>query len=529
MDLQRYAKEIAKTEAIWYLGKFYNDTMIHNKCPEKIITEHGYTNCDIINTSSTDPIWLARPIYGYAVPVVTLISLLTNSMAILILSNKTLRTPTNHILLTMATSELCTAFSSMPWVLYYYTFGGYLNDLKYGMPPFWCKYHSHIWKTIPTLFHTNAIWLTVYLAVQRYIYVCLSHSAQTYCTLKKTKITVWLIFLASVISVLPSLIFEDSISYEFQPGRYFCLKVYSELIEVMGVGNFMILSISARVIFVHVMPCIVIIIFTAKLFWAISKQEKKRSICMPTALKKLSTYSQSANQNTALLMTLQNKNNNSRLMQTSTRLLIVVISIFLIIEVPLAFIFMLHVIIVVYQVKADPFWNYINCLLIIRNFLIIFTYPINFAIYFGMSSSFKQIFKETFFGKYFKKKSISNNMTDLSSKNRKNGRSLANSHSACTPKLCHNQEICYDNNNKPKDNANIYLDVNGTYKKSPIKYRNSFRTDRRNKEYSSVQHEKRLSIPIVLQNDSNDDENIITILNNVPSSISMKAIVHQSI
>lgn len=276
MDIQRYAREIAKTEALYHLGIFYNETLINNKCPEKIIFENGYKNCDVINTSLTDPVWLAKPIYGYAVPIVTLISLLTNSMAILILTNKTLRTPTNHILLTMATSELCTAFSSMPWVFYYYTFGGYKNDLKYGMPPFWCKYHPHIWKTIPTLFHTNAIWLTVYLAVQRYFYVCLSYKAHIYFTLRKTKIIVWLIFLASVISVMPSVFTEENISYEFRPGRYFCLKVYSDFVEMMGIGNFMILSISTRVILVHVMPCIIIIIFTAKLFWTINKQKKKK-------------------------------------------------------------------------------------------------------------------------------------------------------------------------------------------------------------------------------------------------------------
>ncbi|CEF59966.1 G-protein coupled receptor [Strongyloides ratti] len=504
MDIQRYAKEIAKTEAIYYLGIFYNETLLNNKCPEKIIFENGYKNCDVINTSLTDPVWLAKPIYGYAVPIVTFISLLTNSMAILILTNKTLRTPTNHILLTMATSELCTAFSSMPWVLYYYTFDGYKNDLKYGMPPFWCKYHPHIWKTIPTLFHTNAIWLTVYLAVQRYFYVCLAYKAQTYCTLKKTKIVVWLIFVASTLSVMPSVFTEENISYEFRPGRYFCLKVYSDFVEMMGIGNFMILSISSRVILVHVMPCIIIIIFTAKLFWTINKQEKKRSACMPTAYKKLSTYSQSRNQNNALLMTLQNKNNNNyRLMQTSTRLLVVVITIFMIIEIPLAFIFMLHVIIVVYQVEIDPFWSYINCLLIIRNFLIIFTYPINFAIYFGMSSSFKEIFKERYFRRYFKKKNVSNNMTNLSSKNRKFGRSLANSHSQCTPKSNIIKEKCLDFDKKLCGSV-AYLDVNDNHRRSSIKYRNSLRKEKINNEFLNISH-KRLSVPTDFELSKNED------------------------
>uniref|UniRef100_A0A183G058 PGAP2 factor n=1 Tax=Heligmosomoides polygyrus TaxID=6339 RepID=A0A183G058_HELPZ len=63
--------------------------------------------------------------------------------------------------------------SSCPWFLYYYTFGGLYDDQEHGLPDFWCKTHPYFAVHLPTIFHTAAIWLTVYLAIQRYIYVCL--------------------------------------------------------------------------------------------------------------------------------------------------------------------------------------------------------------------------------------------------------------------------------------------------------------------------------------------------------------------
>uniref|UniRef100_A0A0K0D1U2 G_PROTEIN_RECEP_F1_2 domain-containing protein n=1 Tax=Angiostrongylus cantonensis TaxID=6313 RepID=A0A0K0D1U2_ANGCA len=119
----------------------------------------------------SQPPWLARPLYGLAAPAIILVTLVTNSLVIVVLSNRNLRTPTNHILLSMAIAELMTGLSSCPWFLYYYTFGGLYEDQQHGLSDFWCRTHPYFAVYLPTIFHTTAIWLTVYLAIQRYIYV----------------------------------------------------------------------------------------------------------------------------------------------------------------------------------------------------------------------------------------------------------------------------------------------------------------------------------------------------------------------
>ncbi|KHJ93609.1 hypothetical protein OESDEN_06476 [Oesophagostomum dentatum] len=99
----------------------------------------------------SQPPWLARPLYGLAAPVIILVTLVTNSFIVVVLSNKNLRTPTNHILLSMAITELMTGLSSCPWFLYYYTFGGLYHDQEYGLPDFWCKTHPYFAVHFPTM------------------------------------------------------------------------------------------------------------------------------------------------------------------------------------------------------------------------------------------------------------------------------------------------------------------------------------------------------------------------------------------
>ncbi|CAD6185570.1 unnamed protein product [Caenorhabditis auriculariae] len=99
----------------------------------------------------SQPAWLARPVYGFAAPLIILVTLVTNTLVVVVLSHKNLRTPTNHILLAMAITELMTGLSSCPWFLYYYTFGGMYDDEKQGLSDFWCKVHPYFAVHLPTM------------------------------------------------------------------------------------------------------------------------------------------------------------------------------------------------------------------------------------------------------------------------------------------------------------------------------------------------------------------------------------------
>ena len=49
-------------------------------------------------------------------------------------------------------------------------------------------------ETLPQIFHTASIWLTLALAMQRYIYVCHALAARSWCTMIRTRKAVALIY-----------------------------------------------------------------------------------------------------------------------------------------------------------------------------------------------------------------------------------------------------------------------------------------------------------------------------------------------
>lgn len=68
--------------------------------------------------------------------------------------------------------------------------------------------------------------------------------------------------------------------------------------------------------------------------------------------------------------------------------------VFLLVEIPLAVVTILHII--SSSVKEILNYTIVNTLILFTNFFIIVSYPINFAIYCGMSRQFRETFRELF-------------------------------------------------------------------------------------------------------------------------------------
>jgi hypothetical protein len=83
--------------------------------------------------------------------------------------------------------------------------------------------------------------------------------------------------------------------------------------------------------------------------------------------------------------------------QSTTFMLIVVVTVFLIVEIPLGVVTSLHII-TQSNVFSAPVMDYsvANCLILCLNCAIAASHPIYFAIYCGMSRQFRQTFSELF-------------------------------------------------------------------------------------------------------------------------------------
>ncbi|XP_030745187.1 sex peptide receptor-like [Sitophilus oryzae] len=156
-----------------------------------------------------------------------------------------------------------------------------------------------------------------------------------------------------------------------------CVKTYAEWVKnFITIDGYFIFYYAFRLIFVHMLPCIALVTLNLLLFRALKQAQKRRDI---------------------LLSSKKNQKNECRKLRDSnctTLMLIVVVSVFLLVEIPLAVVTMLHII----SSSIIEFLDYsvANTLIIFTNFFIILSYPINFAIYCGMSRQFRETFKELF-------------------------------------------------------------------------------------------------------------------------------------
>jgi len=137
---------------------------------------------------------------GYLSPVVGLLTIVNNSLTCVVLLQRNMRTPTNVLLVALAVSDALTGIVPLPAFVTFYTTGRYRSWL---VPTTWCHAYPATTLHLPTVWHTTSIWLTVALAVQRYIYVGYPARAKSICTVGnavRAAIAVYVAALASQLS-----------------------------------------------------------------------------------------------------------------------------------------------------------------------------------------------------------------------------------------------------------------------------------------------------------------------------------------
>lgn len=117
-----------------------------------------------LNVTDEMPVKYARPMYGFVMPFLLLVTIVANTLIVVVLSKRHMRTPTNVVLMSMALSDMFTLLFPAPWLFYMYTLGNHYKPLS---PVESCYAWYAMNEVIPTMFHTASIWLTLALAVQR--------------------------------------------------------------------------------------------------------------------------------------------------------------------------------------------------------------------------------------------------------------------------------------------------------------------------------------------------------------------------
>ena len=343
-----------------------------------------------LNITNLMPIKHAQILNGYLMPFILVITIIANTLILLVLSKRHMRTPTNILLMSMALSDMFTLLIPSPWLFYAYTFDHHAQPLY---PLAACYAFRIMYEIIPNLFHTASIWLTLALALQRYIYICHPILARTWCTSQGiNKVVFWIFLLAGLHQAaqpFASIYVSRDIAWG---GRMVtvCEEIYSSWLCTITPNVYFSLYYWFRVIFVHVIPCTFLVFLNVLLCIALKRADLKKR---------------------KLLKDKKDRNEFKKLRDSNmtTLMLIVVVTVFLCVEIPLGVVTILHII----NNSMFEVLNYdiAQALILFTNFFIIVSYPVNFAIYCGMSREFRKTFTELFLRRNNNDKSFNSNAT----------------------------------------------------------------------------------------------------------------------
>jgi len=142
----------------------------------------------------------AVSINGFLMPLIAVVTLVNNALVLAILLRRQMLSPTNALLGALAVSDTLTSVCPTPCFVYFYTTGQrYLDWVPYS----WCFAYFCLTDYLPTVFHTASIWLTVSLAVQRYVNVCRpvdSALRRRLCSMRGVVFLVGVVYAAAVAS-----------------------------------------------------------------------------------------------------------------------------------------------------------------------------------------------------------------------------------------------------------------------------------------------------------------------------------------
>jgi hypothetical protein len=141
-----------------------------------------------------------RLYHGYVSLAICLSGIILNILNAFIWSRKRMKSSTNLILLTLSITDCVSLFLYLVYSSYMFIATG----------PSQLLYHSQPWMYVVIItfhefiaFHTTSSWLTISLAIFRYIKVCHPTSGKIWCNRKRAEIAIGIVFVMTAIATIP--------------------------------------------------------------------------------------------------------------------------------------------------------------------------------------------------------------------------------------------------------------------------------------------------------------------------------------
>lgn len=219
--------------------------------------------------------------------------------------------------------------------------------------------------------------------------MCHAPMARTWCTMPRVKRCTAYIALLAFLHQLPRFFDRTympmEIEWNGEETEVCHLETSLWVHEYIGVDLYYTSYYLFRVLFVHLLPCIILVTLNILLFAAMRQAQERRKLLFRENRKKECKKLRESN--------------------CTTLMLIVVVSVFLLAEIPIAVVTVMHIVSSLIIEFLD--YGLANICILLTNFFLVVSYPINFGIYCGMSRQFRETFKEIFLGRLVAKKDSS--------------------------------------------------------------------------------------------------------------------------
>ncbi len=305
-------------------------------------------------------------IHGYASIVICVFGIISNIMNIIVLTRRNMITPTNYLLTALAIADMMTMISYLPYATYFYCYAK--PEHTYGHRYGWIIYLIFNQNFIITC-HTIAMWLTVSLAVFRYIVVCHHTLGPKLCNLRRAKITIVAVLVANVIFCIPNYILYTTTTEECPDRGYQCYwfdKNYF-VTDFHKMFNYWLFGVVLKVA-----PCVLLTVLSSLLIYAMHEADKKRRRLKSQGKRAESERASEHNRTTAML--------------------VAVVLCFVIAELPQGTLAFLS------GVDQDIFDHIYVPLGDVWDIIVLINSAVNFILYCIMSRQFRDTFRDVFFG-----------------------------------------------------------------------------------------------------------------------------------
>ena len=307
-------------------------------------------------------------VHGYISVVVCCFGIMANIANIVILNKKHMQTSTNIILLWLAVADLCTMLEYVPFALKFYVFKDreldFLHSYSYG----WIIYllfHANFSITL----HSVSIWLTIMLAIFRFLYIFFPHKGNVYCSMRHAKMVIITVYISAVFVCIPNYI---SNKWTSVPNETTNKTVYTYTYR--NDGGFKVvfdLNYWVQSILIKLVPCFLLTVLTVLLITALHKAHKRH-----VHLKTQGMRNDDVEKHHEHLRT--------------TAMLLAVVILFLITELPQGIMTLLMIFMdTLYTELYEPIGDFLDIVALLNN-------AINFVLYCSMSKQFRDSFVNTF-------------------------------------------------------------------------------------------------------------------------------------